>query len=473
MKRSLFFLYIPGFILLLCIAAISHISPQFPAENSYTNTPVILFVSLALIAFSAYFISLEFIRRLPSNAQNSIHLAFILGVAILSRLVLFPSEMILETDPYRYIWDGQQMVQKKNPYSLSPKDAFENKKNSGLKITAEEQDFYSKINYSETKTLYPPVAEYLFAVSQKISPWKLTGWKAMIFLSEMLTLFLLLLILHTANMRKEWIMLYAWCPLVLTEFSNGLHMDVFMILCLVSFIYHCQKENIIGALLSLCIGSLIKIIPVLLFPFALIWAWQKNKKETLIGLGCCALATVLLWLPFMNNNLLFSEGLSKFAQSWEVNGSLFVVFKVLLQSVSSMNDPQVNLYARIISLGVLGMISLYLLLKLNKNANTSSLMKSCLIFLCSLFFLAPTGNPWYFSWAVPFLIFLPIRSLVFFSGLLFAYYLSFYYFFQTRFDLFLWIWISEYALFFSALGLELWIKKKQSQSFSPSLANRL
>ena len=95
-----------------------------------------------------------------------------------------------------------------------------------------------------------------------------------------------------------------------------------------------------------------------------------------------------------------------------------------------------------------------------------ALGRGCLAVIAALFFLAPTGNPWYFTWVLPFLIFWPARALVAFSGLVMLYYLDFYFTYQGSPGSMQWIRAIEYGVFYLFLGWELWKTKQKSPSLS-------
>lgn len=99
------------------------------------------------------------------------------------------------------------------------------------------QDTFIKINHPSVKTIYPPLAQYIFAGSQILTPWDLTGWKIMIFIAECAIMALMIAALHKLNIQKEWFLIYGWSPLIIKEFSNSLHLDVFAVLFLCLMIY--------------------------------------------------------------------------------------------------------------------------------------------------------------------------------------------------------------------------------------------
>jgi hypothetical protein len=67
----------------------------------------------------------------------------------------------LQTDQYRYVWDGLNIVNGINPYRFSPAD---NPLFNSFNWT-------SLINHPKLSTIYPPVSELLFAISTYLNPY--------------------------------------------------------------------------------------------------------------------------------------------------------------------------------------------------------------------------------------------------------------------------------------------------------------
>jgi len=65
---------------------------------------------------------------------------------------LIPSQMIQETDPYRYLWDGANVLRLENPYLLSPSESFARLESSGRESPGV-REVFRKIKWLKSKTM--------------------------------------------------------------------------------------------------------------------------------------------------------------------------------------------------------------------------------------------------------------------------------------------------------------------------------
>ncbi len=454
-------LILAGLIFLGINIKISLLSHSFIFGVGHAQRPIIEFLSYILLGFLIYWFVLEQLRGNRIGRKfDKFDIVWILIIGVLVRLVYFPSQLIQETDPYRYVWDGQMMLAKQNPYSFSPQEAYD----GGLFSSDSSkqgivQHLNERINHPGVKTIYPPGAQFLFGLSQMLTPWTLIGWKIMIAGAEILILILMVVLLKRLRMRPQWVALYAWSPLIIKEFSNGLHLDVFAILFICLMIYALMKKYHRLALLSLAAATMIKWFAIILLPFLLIM-FRQNLLKNLVTIGIFVGLIMVSFLPFTNAGAgaLF-EGLFRFTAEWKVNDGLFSVITGMIQSFHLPFDT--NVTSRIVISLIFGFIVILACQRLLKKRTIFRFLQVSMISLAALFFLIPTGNPWYFTWLFPFLIIFPSRALIVFSGLVFLYYLDFYFMYHEQKELFQWIRLGEYGIFFIVLGVELWVKNRQ------------
>lgn len=452
---------IAGLLFLGINIKISLLSHSFVFGFGHAERPIIEFLSYISLGFLIYWFVLEQLRgNRPGRKFDKFDLAWILIIGVLVRFIYFPSQLIQETDPYRYVWDGQMMLAKQNPYSFSPREAY-----SGGLVSSDSpaqgmaQYVNERINHPGVKTIYPPGAQFLFGLSQILSPWSFVGWRGMIAVAEILILILMVFILKHLRMRPEWVALYAWSPLIIKEFSNGLHLDVFAVLFICLMIYALIKKYCRLALLSLAAATMIKWFAIILLPFLLIM-FRQNLLKNLVSTGIFAGLIMVSFLPFTSAGAgaLF-EGLFRFTAEWEVNDGLFSVITGMVQSFHLPFDT--NVISRIVSGLIFGLIVILARQRLLKKRAIFKFLQVSMISLAALFFLVPAGNPWYFTWLFPFLIIFPSRALVVFSGLVFLYYLDFYFMYHNQRHLFQWVRLVEYGLFFIISGWELWATRRR------------
>lgn len=459
-RKEVAWLLMAGLILLLLNLKISLISHQFIFGVGHKERPIVQFLFYAFSSFIVYLISLTWLKKIHKCAnQGNFILFWIVFISVAVRLIYVPSQLIQETDPYRYIWDGQAILQGVNPYQHSPQYAFSHELKPTDISTSTVSEIYQKINHPGVKTIYPPLAQILFAISQWLAPWGLLGWRIMIFLAECLIIFLSIRILLKLRFPSEQVMLYGWSPLILKEFSNSLHMDVFAVLFLTLMIFALIKRWWTWAFAFLAFVTLVKLFGLILLPLLTIHVYKRNPQAVLRGLTLFALIIMTIYLPFLSAGSSVWEGLTRFSFEWEVNASLFRVIKWGVQLLP-IPKGDVEILSRICAMGMFaGSAFLILLRAMKKGGGIINLLKAAILLLSIFFFLIPTGNPWYFTWVFPFLVILPVKSLIAFSGLVFLYYLDFYFRYQGQPLLFGYIRGIEYSLFFMILVWELWNNK--------------
>lgn len=458
-QTHLLWFRIIGAIILVMSFLICRMDESFLYDVSQHIRPIPTMVLYLLIWFIAYFFALERIRKVQTSDSYTKNMIWIFFVSVVIRILFFPSHAIQETDFFRYFWDGQAVVQGANPYRLSPQEAYLLPEKPAINGNSEMEDTFKYISFPNVKTIYPPLAQYLFAFSQFLTPWSAWGWKWMILIADGLIIWILMMLLGHLKIRREWIALYAWSPLILKEFLNNLHLDIFALLFLCLMIYGLVRKWTIFSFIALACAVMVKWFALILLPLLIRATW-RTPKQAILNIGLFFGLIVLLYLPFASAGYSPWEGLMTFSLKWKVNAGLFNLISSFFQSLS-LSEDSVRLSSRLMIVLIFAAISIFVMRWFWHKRDTMSFCQAALILTASLFFLIPTGNPWYYSWTFPFLLFFPVRSLILFSGLVLLYYLDFYFMYQKQRDLFEWVRLVEYGVFFIILGLELWIKNRQ------------
>ncbi|MEM1371446.1 MAG: glycosyltransferase 87 family protein [Pseudomonadota bacterium] len=208
-------------------------------------------------------------------------IAVLLLVAILIRLMAMQAPPNLTTDAYRYVWDGRLILEGINPYLYVPADP---------QLSYLRDDvIYPNINKKDVaNTIYPPVAQFLFALGAYISP-TILGQKIVMFICDLMVIGCLLAWLHHEGLPLTRIILYAWHPLPIWEFSSQAHIDAaiaaLMAAAIVSAAY--KRQAITGAIIAA--GFMVKYYPALLVPALWRhWDWRLPTAFIVTCLICYA-----------------------------------------------------------------------------------------------------------------------------------------------------------------------------------------
>jgi hypothetical protein len=322
----------------------------------------------------------------------------ILLFAFLFRLSLAPMDTALSSDIYRYIWDGKvQVAGKINPYLYPPADKH--------LAPLRDQEIYPSINRNDAPTVYPAGAQILFRTLYQAGLDSPVELKAAALGAEALTLLLLFFILKERGLPQNWIVIYAWNPLIIYELFYSGHLESFMLPPLMGFVCLFLRGRLrtAGALLGL--ATSIKLLPALLlvvvppgkrlkivFPFLVVFA---STYILYIDAG----KKVLGFLPsyFSDPYEIFNPGLPQIA---------------LLRVAEFFSLPSSSIRF-VLFFSFLAFLVLFIR---RCEERTDDLVTKCYIVLSGYILLIyPALHPWYLSVLIPFLCVIPSRAWLYLS----------------------------------------------------------
>ena len=447
-----------GLALILTLA-----SPQFGYDHSVRDMPVPWLTGGMMLAGALYLALVWLIpatlREIPGKSLAL--LVFVLSLGLAMRLLMFASEPVLEDDYQRYLWDGAVTAHGLNPYQVSPeaaKSADPVTSDIG-KLAIASGDLLDRVNHPDLRTVYPPVAQGLFALSHIAGPWSLQAWRALCLLGDIATLALLLLLLHELGRSPLWIALYWWNPLAIKELINSAHLEAILIPVVLGAIMLAIYRRHLLATLALVVGAGIKLWPVLLLP--LVWRPLAARPHALtLAVAMAAALGLALAAPFLWSGLDQSSGLVAYAQNWKTNSALFPQLEalagVLFAWIGGIEPP---IIARaLVALLLLG-LALWLARKPYKTAD--QLIQKCLILVGALVLLSPAQFPWYFLWVLPLMPLRPVLGLLVLTATLPLYYLGFYFIARDQYEFFagtvVWfVWVPAWLLLAAEFAPRRW-----------------
>ena len=322
--------------------------------------------------------------------------SWILQSALLLRLISLYGEPLFEDDHYRYMWDGYRTATTGDPYSLPPEAFFDSDVPDAF------EPILSLINYPEIATVYGPVTEWIFSLAYLIQPAAIWPLQLLAGLSDVLVLVLL-----WRMGAGHGLLMYAWSPLILKEFSLTAHPDVHAIalVLLACVAMHHSRAVIAGIAIGLALGS--KIFAVLVIPYLLLGRGNtglriKRGVKMLAAAAACLLVITLvygslaIWTP---------EGLRAMADSWLFNAP---AYSLLLTSLNFQTIKILLLafFAGGVIVSLLKRLPTDHHTRLGTDSVTSWLHSPSAFrgdWLFAAFVLAlPVVNPWYVAWILPF-----------------------------------------------------------------------
>lgn len=367
-----------------------------------------LFIFLMAVLFFAYFILLKYP---PQNGQ------FLFYTGLLFKGVFLFSTPVLSDDFYRFIWDGQLLLNGQNPYALLPAEVNLDFSNKELLLT--------QMNSPNYYSVYPPVLQWVFAFVVTLAPSSISAsigiMRSLIILADLGTFFLLTKVLKRLDLPPSKAFLYFLNPLVILELVGNLHFEALMIFFSMLAIYLIVffRSSLLSAF-SLSLAFLTKLIPLLLL--ALIFQ-RFNFKKYLIYFSYFCIASIAISYSLMDTQLILHlvDSLELYFRNFEFNASLYYLLRWI--------GFQWKGYNLIQSLGpilaLISAIAFFYMLVWRKSANWQAAFRALLLSLTLYYLLATTVHPWYLSFLVFLACFTELSYPILWSALVFLSYFTY------------------------------------------------
>lgn len=448
-KSKLFWL---GAFVFLVLALIRGISSEFAVGASPPSWAVVVFV-VALVG--AGFVWLGLFGVLPQLSGRTNGLVVVGLVGLLMRMLFIGSTPIYEDDWQRYLWDGAVLAEGVSPYAYPPaaaskRDLFGEvvppSSDASLRRLQELADLYPSnhrsINFPFVSTIYPPIAQSAFALAHAIAPFSLDAWRWLVLVVDSSTFLILIVTLRAFGLNQFWSLLFWWNPLAIYISVNAAHMDALLLPPLLGTLLLVQRRRPWAAAFTLALAVGIKLWPIVLAPA--LFCRYRDRPVFLLGIAAAVLALSLFFLsPMLLTLDPQHSGLVAYSQSWERNAFLFPLIAGAFGSLHLDGD----FLARVVVALVVSSVALAAALR---SQSADGVKPSSLIAIVAvLFFVSPTGYPWYALWVFVFLPFAPSMGLGLLTASLPLYYARYA---LDAVDL---SWVSKYVLIPIQFGLPL------------------
>jgi hypothetical protein len=355
------------------------------------NERVLLFLAVFAAAFAAYVAAVVVLRNGGGGAPSRRFLWFVFLVAAASRAVLIPSTPQMSTDVFRYLWEGRVIVHGFNPFVHAP-DAPE--------LQFLQDQYYDDINHKHLTTIYPPVAQAVFALAARVRPDPYLQ-KLIFVLFDLGVIIMIGALLKMRSLNPAATIVYAWNPLVIFETGHSGHLEPLGIFFLLLGIWLAARGRRFWGFAAVGASFLAKYLAAVFVPYFL------AKKRYAAWAGVMAVVVAVGYLPFASAGTGLFSSLRLYMTEWQFNG---LVFKLLNLAVG---DAQ---WTRGILTGTVVVVVAY------NSLRQMDVVRFGFIVVGTGLLFAPTLYPWYVAWIVPFLCFYRNRAWILFTGLVFLSY---------------------------------------------------
>jgi hypothetical protein len=401
-------------------------SPELTLGIKPHSEDILPYVSFRMIIGLYFFIAVLNIKKIKNN---NFWLGLIIAVGLVSRIILIPSQPVLEDDYYRYMWDGAVTAHGYNPYVYSPEAVMDSTNGDvpeELHELANDSELIVKnVNHPHIRTIYPILSQIVFAAAYFISPWEFWAWKVLLLLFDIALLLVLIKTLKSLKLPLLFVVFYWVNPIVIHEFFNGAHMDLLALLLVSISLYLSIKNKTWMAVITLAFAVGFKLWPVVLLPLLLSNFWQ-DKKLLLKFIGGFSGLVLILFTPVLLSTLDNTLGFIIYAGKWINNAAIYSMFQWLVQETISFLHLTVSCLACINRWGIFIIylfIGAIILRKIHQNS--LQFFNKALLIVAVLYLISPTQFPWYYTWMVPLLAVRPKVSLLLYPMLLPLYQLKY------------------------------------------------
>ncbi len=314
----------------------------------------------------------------------------LIALAMLLRSVYLLAIPELSDDVFRYIWDGWLSVNGVSPYEWVPSEWIARTDDSTF------GQLYPLLNSPDYYSIYPPVLQFFYAAAAWLGQGNvhhsIVILRLFVLFAEFGSILLVRQLLKAWGMDARGLLLYAFNPLVIVEFSGNLHNEVFMVFTLLLCMLLLAQNRMVLSSLAFAASVGTKLLPLMFLPFLIrrIGIRWSVLIGTVIGFG-----VMLMYMPLHTRDLVANnlESLSLYFADFEFNASIYYVVRHIGYHVTGYNI----IASTAVWLPCIVIVSILLLAFLNRRNDLASLPMMMLFAWAIYYALATTVHPWYIA----------------------------------------------------------------------------
>jgi len=360
-------------------------------------------------------------------------------VAVLFRLSLLFMHPNLSDDFYRFIWDGRLIEKGMNPYSYLPNQITKEQ----MLVGASNLELFQKMNSPNYYSVYPPVLQFLFFISAKLSFGYHTVavyiLRVFVLLAELGTFIYLTKILDFLKIERAKIFLYLLNPLIILELTGNLHFEAVMIFFLTASFYYLLVSKYVFSAVFIALAISTKVIPLLFLPLIIKKiGWKNGIIYAAFSLGII----ILLFLPFIDQQLISNVGdsVSLYFQKFEFNASIYYLLREIGYKIVGYNA--IGFIGKVLPI-ISTCLILFISFRGKGQFSWQVFFNRALNILFVYYLLSLVVHPWYVSLLVLISVFVENRFAILWSLLIFGSYFAYN---SIPFEESFWVNVVEYSV---------------------------
>ena len=390
-----------------------------------------------VLVFLAFIPLLWTFFRVPLKTGKAVWIVIVF--AFLFRLTLLPSPPHQSEDVYRYIWDARIASMGINPYEHAP--------NAPELEQVRDGQIYPMINSKPYVTAYPPVSQVLFRISFALFGSSVLAMKAVFCLFEFLALLVAWKLLVLWGKSIQPLILVAWNPFFIFEFSHSGHSDSAMMFLILFSVYLLARNRKHWAAVGYAGSVLAKLHPALWFPLFL----RRTGWKPMVSGIAAGLALILVYFD-PASLLRYLKSLGLYFRLFEFNASIHYLIRFLGRwAFNESWDKLIGPY-----LGAALVTAAFLIFWKFPIRDSRDVLHAGFWLMTTDLCLATTVHPWYISWAAVALPFFPYAFMVYWTGACFLSYIAYAYHPVHEPA---WVLLVEYLPVYGLMGWEIWKRR--------------
>lgn len=276
---------------------------------------------------------------------------------------------------------------------------------------------YGHLNSPDFYSVYPPVCQFIFGLSAKLSGGNIFGniilMRVFIMLAEFGTITLLYKLARILRYPPAVVFIYAFNPLIIIELTGNLHFEAVMIFFLLLAVYLLMRERWIWSAVSFAMAIGTKLVPLIFLPLLIKrLGWGRSLRYFAVACG----TLLLLFSPFLTVPAVtnFLSSVSLFFRVFVFNASVYYVIRWVGYQTAAYS--MIAISGRVllgVSLFVIAVIAFR-----EKKVNYRSLFSSMLFCLTAFLFFAPDVHPWYLATLLALSVFTKYKYALVWSALI-------------------------------------------------------
>ncbi len=403
------------------------------------------FVKLISLFAALFFLAYKLIQFEKWN----IKFLFIAGLAF--RLVFLWSTPGLSQDYFRFIWDGELVLQGINPYLYIPDEIMTW---ASAPIAHATELFKGMGDLSAAHfSNYPPLNQLFFAAGVFLGGKGIIGavvaMRLLIILADVAVFYFGRKMLKYLNRSPHLIFWYFLNPLVIVELAGNLHFEGVMLAFFTYSLYllALQKRGWAAVVYSLSIG--VKLIPLLFLPLFIPYLGRSGALRFFLII---AIAMFLLFTPFYTPVFFdhYTDTISLWFSNFEFNAGIYNLIKQTGINFYLKPWEMIRTYGKITPVLIVLLVGLITFFK--KIPSLSPMMLYMLLILSVYYFLATIVHPWYLVFLILLCLYTDFRFPLFWSAVVVLSYAAYG---HPDFKENLGLLFLEYFIVFGFLGYEI------------------